>query len=238
MGATYGCGVEQSLPCCAKNTSTTGSDIVKARPMSYPEQDPAFRNELLWPGALQGTGAESEDGKGGSSGQNKAATSSTYQEPVEGEENYEDGSAYAGQLLNGRRHGYGTWTSIAEKYTGSWIADQRDGKGKQTWQDGRTYEGSFMAGKFHGQGCMRWETPEGLMMYEGEYVSDMKHGFGKYVWPDNRVYEGEWREGQRCGKARYTNAQGQSRLGIWKSDKVERWLEPPPAAAKGSGTQS
>eukprot|EP00933_Yihiella_yeosuensis_P023006 TRINITY_DN17985_c0_g1_i2.p1 TRINITY_DN17985_c0_g1~~TRINITY_DN17985_c0_g1_i2.p1 ORF type:complete len:199 (+),score=43.50 TRINITY_DN17985_c0_g1_i2:116-712(+) len=44
MGATYGCGVEQSLPCCAKNTSTTGSDIVKARPMSYPEQDPDFRN--------------------------------------------------------------------------------------------------------------------------------------------------------------------------------------------------
>jgi len=108
------------------------------------------------------------------------------------------------------------------------VHDQRDGKGRQTWQDGRAYEGQFKQGKFHGKGRMEWHTPKGLMLYDGDYVEDLKHGFGKYVWPDGRRYEGYWKEGLRCGQATYTNALGQSRTGVWKDDKVERWLDEAP----------
>ncbi|CAE7766525.1 PIP5K1 [Symbiodinium microadriaticum] len=149
---------------------------------------------------------------------------------VQGQETYEDGSSYEGQLADGRRHGHGTWTSVAEQYCGQWVHDQRHGKGKQTWQDGRAYEGNFKQGKFHGKGRMEWHTPKGLMLYDGEYFEDLKHGHGKYIWPDGRMYEGGWKEGLRCGQATYTNAQGQSRTGIWKDDKVERWLDDAPPA--------
>jgi len=152
---------------------------------------------------------------------------------VDGEETYEDGSSFVGQLREGRRHGAGVWTSASEQYSGQWENDQRDGQGRQTWQDGRVYEGQFRQGKFDGQGRMEWRTPNGVMLYEGQYVDDVKHGSGKYVWPDNRMYEGQWKNGQRSGRATYTNSIGQSRVGIWREDKVEKWLEESESEDKG-----
>jgi len=137
---------------------------------------------------------------------------------------YEDDSSYRGQLLDGRRHGRGVWTSPLEQYSGQWLFDQRDGHGKQTWQDGRIYDGQFKAGKFHGNGRMEWHMPAGLMVYEGQYVDDLKDGRGRYVWPDRRIYDGEWKKGMRDGRATYTNSNGQSRQGIWREDKVEKWF--------------
>lgn len=145
--------------------------------------------------------------------------------PREAEEVYEDGSSYVGQLSNGLRHGSGVWTSDSEQYSGQWRGDQRDGQGRQTWQDGRVYEGQFRNGKFHGMGRMEWHMPNGLMVYEGQYVDDLKDGNGRYIWPDGRMYEGQWRGGQRSGQATYTNSLGQKREGIWREDKVERWLD-------------
>ncbi|CAE7742607.1 rsph1 [Symbiodinium sp. KB8] len=49
---------------------------------------------------------------------------------VQGQETYEDGSSYEGQLADGRRHGHGTWTSVAEQYCGQWVHDQRHGKAR------------------------------------------------------------------------------------------------------------
>jgi len=144
---------------------------------------------------------------------------------MDSEETYEDGSMYKGQLRDGRRHGNGVWTSASEQYTGKWKDDQRDGQGKQTWSDGRIYEGQFSGGKFHGHGRMEWHMPTGLMVYEGQYVDDLKDGRGRYVWPDKRIYDGEWKRGMRDGQATYTNSQGVRRKGIWREDKVERWLD-------------
>merc|ERR1719440_2670808 len=128
-------------------------------------------------------------------------------------------------LVNGKRHGKGVWTSPAEQYAGQWKDDHRDGQGRQTWQDGRTYEGQFQEGKFDGHGRMEWHTPQGLMVYEGEYVNDVKHGQGKYIWPDGRIYDGGWTQGKRGGKAIYVNSSGERREGIWKDDKLERWVD-------------
>lgn len=149
------------------------------------------------------------------------------QDASEGEETYEDGSSYKGQLLDGRRHGYGVWTSPTERFSGQWKNDHRDGQGRQMWQDERAqrmYEGQFKAGNFDGHGRMEWHTTNGLMIYEGQYLNDLKHGMGRYTWPDGRVYDGQWREGKRWGKATFTNSAGVRREGLWKEDKVERWI--------------
>eukprot|EP00929_Paragymnodinium_shiwhaense_P070010 TRINITY_DN35395_c0_g2_i1.p1 TRINITY_DN35395_c0_g2~~TRINITY_DN35395_c0_g2_i1.p1 ORF type:complete len:215 (-),score=51.70 TRINITY_DN35395_c0_g2_i1:125-769(-) len=149
------------------------------------------------------------------------------------EETYEDGSTYVGQVVEGRRHGRGVWTSPSEQYSGQWKLDQRDGQGRQTWSDGRCFEGQFSLGKFDGHGRMEWHTAHGLMVYEGQYVCDMKHGTGLYQWPDQRIYKGQWVQGKRSGKATYTNSNGDTKHGIWKDDRIEKWLDESEVEAAG-----
>lgn len=222
MGATSSTGPDKGTFCCGNDSQgccnkagTKGADIVRAQPEPYPTTPDASDKQTgaspIWP-QLSGEKRDDYNSPDKNSG-------------AEGEETYEDGSSYKGQLSDGRRHGKGYWKSETEEYTGQWRNDQRDGHGKQTWQDGRTYDGQFKEGKFHGRGRMEWYTQTGLMVYDGEYLDDLKDGKGKYVWPDNRCYDGEWKRGQRWGRAVYTNSNNQKRVGIWKEDKVERWLE-------------
>lgn len=139
---------------------------------------------------------------------------------------YKDGSHYKGQFnADGKRHGKGTWSSDNGMYEGQWVNDHQHGQGKQTWADGRVYTGQFMEGKFEGHGRMEWHTTQGLMVYDGEYTNDKKHGSGKFIWPDGRTYDGEWYDGKRSGKAVYQNSSGELKKGLWKEDKLERWLE-------------
>jgi hypothetical protein len=203
------------LTCCAKDGEGKGAEIVRSRPVGFP-----------------GLGA-------GDKLAEHTPEPAKYQVPDpnsglnqgDEEETYDDGSTYLGQLISGKRHGYGVWTSPAEQYTGQWKHDHRDGQGRQTWQDGRVYEGQFQEGKFDGRGRMEWHTPQGLMVYDGEYVNDVKHGQGKYIWPDGRVYDGEWSQGKRWGKATYVNSGGERREGIWRDDKLEKWCDQPENSA-------
>eukprot|EP00927_Polykrikos_kofoidii_P029587 TRINITY_DN25572_c0_g1_i1.p1 TRINITY_DN25572_c0_g1~~TRINITY_DN25572_c0_g1_i1.p1 ORF type:complete len:218 (+),score=42.43 TRINITY_DN25572_c0_g1_i1:138-791(+) len=204
------CG-NQGMPCCTKNSNGgKGAEIVRARPVDYPGLS---NDDQLLKGAAP-----------------KDAEEATTADQGDKEETYEDGSTYVGQLVDGRRHGSGVWTSPSEQYSGQWKADQRDGQGRQTWQDGRLYDGQFSDGKFDGHGRMEWHTPHGLMVYEGQYVNDVKHGTGKYKWPDNRIYDGQWVQGKRSGKATYTNLSGEVKHGVWKDDRIERWLDDASAA--------
>merc|ERR1711874_99025 len=137
-----------------------------------------------------------------------------------------DGSMYMGQLVDGKRHGRGVFRSSFElfMYEGEWNDDHRHGNGRCSWEDGRFYKGQFVNGKFEGEGHMEWKTPQGTVIFEGQYVDDLKQGTGKYIWPDGRIYDGEWAQGKRSGKATYISAGGKRREGIWRDDKLERWL--------------
>lgn len=205
-----GAGGATGSNCCAKNAGK--SMEIQARPMG--------------PG-LQNSDDIANDANGKAGDGVWVAGKDDQQEGQDGdhEETYEDGSTYAGQIMSGRRHGHGVWTSTAEQYSGQWKEDQRDGQGQQQWQDGRVYVGQFKEGRFDGVGRMEWYTPHGLMVYDGQYENDMKHGEGKYIWPDKRIYQGQWVRGKRSGRAIYTNTVGQQREGIWKDDQIERWLD-------------
>eukprot|EP00932_Pfiesteria_piscicida_P015067 SRR837773.27044.p1 GENE.SRR837773.27044~~SRR837773.27044.p1 ORF type:complete len:246 (-),score=33.84 SRR837773.27044:8-700(-) len=154
------CGTNTGmLPCCERTGFRADGP---GRPAQYPQSSMMGGEAPAWHPTMPGA-EPSQDGK-----------------CVEGEETYEDSSSYRGQLLGGRRHGRGVWSSDTEHYSGQWLRDQRDGFGKQVWQDGRVYEGQFKAGKFHGHGRMEWRMPAGLMVYEGQYVDDLKEGQGRY----------------------------------------------------------
>lgn len=146
---------------------------------------------------------------------------------------YPDGSTYKGSFKDGKRHGHGVWTSNSGTYDGQWMDDHQHGHGEQTWADGRCFTGTLVMGKFEGKGRMKWNTPQGTLIYEGQYVNDAKHGQGKFMWPDGRMYDGEWVQGKRWGAATYTNSQGGKRKGIWKDDKLERWVDSTDDAAAG-----
>lgn len=136
---------------------------------------------------------------------------------------YDDGSTYTGQVLNGKRHGQGTWQSRTGLYEGLWQNDMQHGMGHQTWSDGRVYNGQFDNGKFSGHGKMVWHTQKGLLTYEGQYKEDLKHGQGKFVWADARTYDGAWHAGKRHGRGTYINARSELKVGYWLEDKFDRW---------------
>mmetsp|Transcript_127347 Transcript_127347/g.224231 ORF Transcript_127347/g.224231 Transcript_127347/m.224231 type:complete len:208 (+) Transcript_127347:98-721(+) len=138
---------------------------------------------------------------------------------------YRDGASYSGQVLDGKRHGRGTFTSAAGEYVGQWEDDLRHGEGREAWKDGRLYTGTFRKGKINGTGRMEWRTPQGVLAYEGEYLDDLKHGQGKFSWPDGRIYDGQWEFGKRSGQATYVSSRGITRKGVWVNDKLQKWLD-------------
>ena len=103
---------------------------------------------------------------------------------------YDGGDVYEGEILNGKRHGHGTYT----------------------WADGDTYEGDWKDGKRCGRGKLiqygKSPTGETYMKYsyDGEWLDSKEHGHGICVEGDfgwekmDKVFEGEWVNGKRQGR--------------------------------------
>ena len=113
---------------------------------------------------------------------------------------YDGGDVYEGEILNGKRHGHGTYT----------------------WADGDTYEGDWKDGKRCGRGKLiqygKSPTGETYMKYsyDGEWLDSKEHGHGICVEGDfgwekmDKVFEGEWVDGKRQGRFvwYHTNSKG------------------------------
>lgn len=72
---------------------------------------------------------------------------------------------YNGEVLNGLRHGYGTYSS----------------------PDGVKYEGNWKNGLKSGSGVLI----KGNLKYEGEWRDGYMEGNGKITWESWNIYEGE-----------------------------------------------
>lgn len=113
---------------------------------------------------------------------------------------YDGGDVYEGEILNGKRHGRGTYT----------------------WSNGDTYEGDWKDGKRCGRGKLiqYGKSPRGetymKYSYDGEWLDSKEHGHGICVEGDfgwekmDKVFEGEWVKGKRQGRFvwYYTNSKG------------------------------
>ena len=81
------------------------------------------------------------------------------------------GGVYHGEVLDGKRHGQGTFTFTSGKvYEGQWKEGKQHGQGKRTYANGAVYKGQWKEGKRHGQ--------------------------GKYTFAKGTVKEGIWHQGK------------------------------------------
>ena len=131
---------------------------------------------------------------------------------------YDGGDVYEGEILNGKRHGHGTYT----------------------WADGDTYEGDWKDGKRCGRGKLiqygKSPTGETYMKYsyDGEWLDSKEHGHGICVEGDfgwekmDKVFEGEWVDGKRQGRFVWylTNSKGGRYIDFYEDGKLIETCSP------------
>lgn len=96
-----------------------------------------------------------------------------------------DGSRYQGQLLRGKRHGYGTMLFMPEMavYQGQWKDGKRHGRGKLCWKSrpadkvvGAGGDGDDRCEEEEEEGEGEVEEKEAVLAeYDGEWCDDKKH---------------------------------------------------------------
>ncbi len=151
---------------------------------------------------------------------------------------YADG-IYTGYLVNGVRHGQGTWSkpdgtlmegtfvhgSLSGQGTymhdgavwvGNWTDGGLNGYGTFTGDTGNRYSGNFFNGSFHGQGTYTWTDGSS---YTGGFKNGSRSGRGTYRYANGAVYEGQWAEGIKSGLGVMTYADGGKYDGQWLDDK-------------------
>lgn len=110
--------------------------------------------------------------------------------------NYENGNIYKGEIVNGKRSGFGELIcNENEKYEGLWKDDLMHGIGKYIYSDGTVYTGEFKFGK--------------------------KNGLGKFVYPNNEIFKGFFLEDKKNGKGIVYTQEGTKEVGVWnKGEKI------------------
>ena len=109
------------------------------------------------------------------------------------DDNASDDGDYDGDIVDGKRHGYGTYTGASgEKYVGEFKNGMRHGPGTNTLPDGEKYVGGWKDDKQHGQGTITW-------LDGGKFVGKFK---------DNNVVDGWYYLADGSRKWVYTDAQG------------------------------
>ena len=156
-----------------------------------------------------------------------------------------EGNRYIGEVLNGERHGKGTFTeNNGNKYVGEWKngkmhgtgvltlangnrwegamkAGQIHGKGKMTTADGIIYEGEMENGQMHGQGIL--VEKEGK--YEGAFLNGKMHGEGVLNLNDGRVFKGEFKNGKYIGVSKSSNNEIAQTQNIKKVEDEQQTIE-------------
>jgi hypothetical protein len=107
---------------------------------------------------------------------------------------FENGDSYTGELLNGARHGKGTFTLLDDgKYVGEWINNLMHGTGVVTvYEDGPQtrgfeYSGEFKNGSIDGVGTLKYVNGE---VYVGDFKEDKRNGIGVNVSENGEIQAG------------------------------------------------
>ena len=132
--------------------------------------------------------------------------------------NWADGNKFTGQVLNGKREGFGAMkfsersSSILKAYSGLWVNDLPNGKGTIFMRNGETYHGDVSNFLKHGNGSLIYakDDEEKRLSYVGEWNNDVMSGFGNMTWKNQDSYEGDWSEGKRSGKGNMKFSNGQT----------------------------
>ena len=133
------------------------------------------------------------------------------------EETYANGEHYAGEFVNGKRHGIGRMEyANGDVYEGCYDMGKRHGQGIMIYAAGSRYEGNWENSIKSGQGRFIQSNGE---VYEGNFANGTFDGTGSYQFKNGNVYIGDWKAGKREGKGVLIHADGTKEAQIWEGGK-------------------
>lgn len=218
-------GVCSQISVCGQGTSAGDVEVIGAGPVVDPSllqfTEKEFENGRLYKGQVhvntgercgEGTYSYEVDGSPHEySGQWSA-------DVCNGNGSFEDAdSAFEGQWVDGRKHGYGKekWFEEETTYKGAYVSGDKHGEGEYKWWDGSSYTGQFMNDEISGVGTKT--DSDGT--YVGQFEESVHHGEGKYDFADGSCYQGQWYYGERHGNGKLTWKDGKYYDGHWETDQ-------------------
>jgi hypothetical protein len=119
----------------------------------------------------------------------------------------EDGNTYIGTLSKGLFDGFGTLSSLDNKYlyTGEWKDGLKHGKG-QLITEKIKYSGKFENDVFSGNKGVLCDEKGNI--YEGDFVNGKFEGYGHYKMSNGDNYIGQFKNGYFEGKGQLTDKKG------------------------------
>ncbi len=111
---------------------------------------------------------------------------------------WEDGSYYEGDFVDGMFQGYGEYyfADVKKFYRGEFRLNNMEGHGEEAWEDGKRYEGHFKNGKKDGEGTFEWPNRN---KYIGSWINGKMHGYATFINGEtDEKKQGEWIHGKRA----------------------------------------
>ncbi len=181
-----------------------------------------YRNMRRMSGTKTNTSPAAETGTREKSAQNYRSRSQTEAGLEQKTVEYKDGSIYVGQILDGKRHGFGQqdWPDGAQ-YIGHWDNDMTNGRGRFRYSDGDVYDGEWVDDKANGYG--EYARANGSR-YVGQWKDDQQDGEGTETWPDGTTFVGAYVAGIKNGKGTYSWGDGTQYEGDWKDNRIDGFV--------------
>ena len=113
---------------------------------------------------------------------------------------YENGK-YVGEILNGEKHGFGTyyWDS-GSRYVGKWVNGRMTGPATRYFAGGDKYVGQYLNDKMSGPGTYYFIGGD---KYVGQFKNGNFHGQGTYFYSGGGSWSGEWRNDKKTENGSY-----------------------------------
>ncbi|MGE4550296.1 MAG: hypothetical protein AAEJ57_02825, partial [Opitutales bacterium] len=131
----------------------------------------------------------------------------------DGEFVFADGSAYSGEMVDGKP----------------------DGFGKRRFLNGDAYEGDFRNGRQYGEGTMVYRGNSSIKRYDGAWAADKRHGHGTLESADGSIRKGLWINGS-FGRGTLEDVSDIVYAGLWEGEALVRGTAGWPDGSKFTGT--
>ena len=114
---------------------------------------------------------------------------------VYNEEDEDKREVYEGEMMDGKKHGFGKLTTKDYIREGTWKEDKFTGWGRESRTNGEILEGRFVDGKVEGKGILRDSKGSS---YIGDFVDSKRQGFGE-LDTKKANYKGEFKDNKFNG---------------------------------------
>ena len=126
---------------------------------------------------------------------------------------------YEGEMVNGKKHGIGKYTTKEFVREGTWNNDKFTGWGRESRPNGEILEGRFVDGKVEGKGILRDSKGSS---YIGDFVDSKKEGFGE-LDTEKAFYRGGFKNNKFHGRGRMKIKENDSEFeGVFRNGEIEK----------------